>query len=418
MRTTDLILTTRRDVAADLKLASDQLITKAGMVQKHGSGLFTYSPLGLRQLNQFTELVRSSISSTGAAEISMPFVQPGALWVESGRWDKMGDEMARLSDRSGADLILSPTHEEIIVDFARHAVSSYRDLPRCYFQIGRKFRDEVRPRFGLLRAREFLMMDAYSFDIDRAGLNVSYERMSSAYSDMFNTLGLDWVIVTAQSGDMGGTESQEFHVVANAGEDDLLVCLECREGWNVEVAPSQIREGSPCPTCGAQIARRRGIEVGHIFKLGATYSRSMGFTVATAKDSACSPEMGCYGIGVSRLMAAAVEQLSTESTMTWPKGLAPFDVAVIPVRLEDEVQSSTAETIYRQLSAAGAKVVIDDRPGLRFGAKVADMELIGIPNRVIVGRDAGSGRVELQRSGSDAVTIETATVTAQVLRPA
>ncbi len=552
MRLSNLPLTTFKEVPADAEIASHQLMLRAGLIRRLASGLFTWMPLGLRVLRKVEAVVREEMNNSGAHELLMPAVQPAELWEESGRWDVYGPLLLRMRDRHERQFCFGPTHEEVITDIARRELKSYKQLPVNYYQIQTKFRDEIRPRFGLMRAREFLMKDAYSFHIDEASLQATYDTMAKAYTRIFERLGLSFKSVEADSGEIGGAQSREFHVLADSGEDALAYADNEDFAMNVELAPAaapagerpaaaramtkvatpnarsidqvcqqlavdprqtlktllveadsgadkadlvalvlrgdhalnpikagklkgvadplvlasaeRIAEvmgaqpGSVGPVgakvrviadhsaahcadfvCGANedghhltgvnwgrdlpdpetadirsvvagdlspggnpIAIARGIEVGHIFQLGNKYSASMNATVVDSNGRETAMLMGCYGIGVSRIVAAAIEQNHDEKGIIWPPPLAPFDVALLALngKKSEEVRSS-ADKLYETLQAAGYDVLYDDRDA-RVGVMFADADLLGIPHQVVVGeRGLANGVVEYRnrRSG-------------------
>ncbi len=530
MRSTQLLLATQKEVPADAEIISHQLMLRAGMIRKLASGLYTWLPLGLRVLRKIESIVREEMNRSGAQEVLMPVVQPAELWQESGRWAQYGPELLRISDRHERDFCLGPTHEEVITDLVRNEVQSYKQLPVNLYQVQTKFRDEIRPRFGVMRAREFLMKDAYSFHTSDDCLERTYQVMYQAYSTIFTRLGLDFRAVLADTGSIGGSASHEFHVLANSGEDAIAFSDSSDYAANVELAAtlplaaaptatqaldkvptpgaktveevaqqlgvptSQIAKtivvkaeaglallvvrgdhslnpikaeklpgviqpltlatdteiqqalecssGSigPCSTalpvyvdyavaaladfvCGAnedgfhyrgvnwqrdaqylescdlrsvvagdpspdgkgKLEIRRGIEVGHIFQLGDKYSKAMNAAVLNETGSKQTVTMGCYGIGVSRVMAAAIEQNHDSNGIIWPQAIAPFEVVLIPINAKkSELVSSETEKLYQQLCELGVDVLLDDRDE-RPGVKFADMELIGIPHRVVIG---------------------------------
>lgn len=541
MRFTDFALTTLKEVPAEAEIVSHKLMLRAGLIRRLASGLFTWMPLGLKVLRKVEAVVREEMNRAGALELLMPAVQPSELWEESGRWDKYGPLLLRMHDRHEREYCFGPTHEEVITDIARRELRSYKQLPVNYYQIQTKFRDEIRPRFGVMRSREFIMKDAYSFDIDKDGMRASYDRMHAAYTAIFERLGLQFRIVDADSGEIGGSRSQEFHVLADSGEDAIAYCDEGGYASNIETAAtfaptgerpaaSQALEKFPTPkvktieqlcemlgataeqtiktlivdgtdgpvalvlrgdhelnavkaqkldgiaspltmadtgaiikatgaepgslgpvgldlpvyfdhavaaladfTCGANengfhykgvnfgrdlpepetvdlrnvvagdpapggkgiLSIARGIEVGHIFQLGSKYSEAMKATVQAPDGTNQMMEMGCYGIGVTRIVGAAIEQNHDENGIVWPGPLAPFDVVLVPINMHrsDDVREA-AEALYAELSAAGLDVLLDDRDA-RPGVKFADAELIGIPHRVVIGdRSLAKGELE------------------------
>ena len=531
MRFSQFWLPTQKEIPAEAETVSHRLMLRAGMIRQTAQGIYSWMPLGLRVLNKVSAIVREEMNRAGALEVLMPSVQPGELWRESGRWDDYGPELLRFRDRHDRDYCLGPTHEEVITDLMRREIGSYKQMPLTVYQIQTKFRDEIRPRFGVMRGREFLMKDAYSFDCDAAGMEASYARMHAAYCRIFDRLGLDYRAVMADNGAIGGTGSHEFHVLAATGEDSIVfsrdgdyaanrekaeaVCLggarpapsatmekratpgcktiaalvetfalpvertlktlivagsdgglvalilrgdhelnaikagqlaevaaplvmasEARvreivgagfgslgpvgleiplivdrsaanvadfavganeDGWHffnvnwdrdVTIAKvADIRnviEGDPSPDGKGTLHIRRGIEVGHIFQLGDKYSRSMGFSVPLEDGSPCAAMMGCYGIGVTRLVAAAIEQNHDARGVIWADALAPFQVALLPLNAHrSERVRKAAESLYRRLLAHGIDVLFDDR-GKRPGVMFADADLIGIPSRIVI----------------------------------
>jgi prolyl-tRNA synthetase len=544
MRTSQFPLNTVKEIPADAEIASHQLMIRAGLIRKLAAGIYTWLPLGLRVLRKVENIVREEMDKAGGLEVLMPALQPAELWQETGRWEKYGPELARMKDRHDRDFCLGPTHEEIITDLARNELKSYKQLPVCYYQIQTKFRDEIRPRFGIMRSREFLMKDAYSFHLDQASLNATYQVMYQAYSHIFNRFGLKFRAVIADSGSIGGAVSHEFHVLADSGEDAIAFSTESEYAANVEkaealmpsveraaagaamqcvetpnqhsieevsqflsVLPQQclktlivrgedetlvalllrgdhelnpikaekiegvksplqfasdieiqaacackpgsigpvnlpmkvvadrsvvamadfvcganqdgkhfqhvnwerdlalpeladlrmVVEGDPSPDGRGTITIARGIEVGHIFQLGTKYSEAMNAAIINEAGKNQIMIMGCYGIGISRVVAAAIEQSHDDRGIIWPKDLAPFQVAICPMNMHksDRLQE-TVEKIYQDLSKAGIEVLLDDRK-VRAGFMFSDMELIGIPHRIVIGdRGLDSGTVEYQ----------------------
>ncbi|RUO55880.1 proline--tRNA ligase [Pseudidiomarina homiensis] len=565
MRTSHYLLGTLKETPADAEVISHQLMLRAGMIRKVAAGLYTWTPTGLRVLRKVEAVVREEMERAGALEVLMPMVQPADLWEESGRWEDYGPELLRLKDRNQRDFVLGPTHEEVISELVRKEVNSYKQLPLNLFQIQTKFRDEIRPRFGVMRAREFIMKDAYSFHLDQASLQASYDAMHAAYCRIFERLGLDYRPVIADTGSIGGSSSHEFHVLADSGEDDIAFSDSSDYAANVElaeaVAPATERpapsaamekvatpnaktidalveqfklpmtqtvktlivhgseegklvalmvrgdhslneikaakleqvasplvfasdeeiraaigagpgslgpvdlpfelvidrsvavmadfgaganedgfhffninwerdvplpvvadlrnvvEGDPSPCGQGNLQIKRGIEVGHIFQLGKKYSDAMKVGVLTETGKHENLLMGCYGIGVSRIVAAAIEQNHDKFGITWPEALAPFQVAIVPMNMHKSVRvQETAEQLYSELKAAGVDVLFDDRkerPGVMF----ADMELIGIPHQIVIGeRNLDEQAVEYKnrRSGEKTkVAISDAVATVQ-----
>ncbi|OXS13604.1 proline--tRNA ligase [Zobellella denitrificans] len=566
MRTSQYLLSTLKETPSDAEVISHQLMLRAGMIRKLASGLYTWLPSGLRVLNKVAAIVREEMNRAGAVEVLMPMVQPADLWQETGRWDKFGPELLRLKDRHDRPFVLGPTHEEVITSMVRNEVASYKQLPLNLYQIQTKFRDEVRPRFGVMRAREFLMKDAYSFHTSQQSLQQTYNDMYQAYSRVFERMGLDFRAVLADTGAIGGSASHEFHVLAQSGEDDIAFSTESDYAANIEMAeavapkehadaPTQamtlvdtpnaktiadlveqfglditktvktllvraaededcslvalmvrgdhelnevkaeklpqvaspltfateeeirtlvgagpgslgplnmpvpviidravavmsdfgaganiedkhyfglnwgrdlplpqvadlrnVKEGDPSPDGKGVLQIKRGIEVGHIFQLGNNYSAKMNATVLNEDSKAVVLEMGCYGIGVSRIVAAAIEQNHDERGIVWPDAIAPFQVAIIPMNMHKSHRvQEVAERLYAELKNAGVDVLFDDRkerPGVMF----ADMELIGIPHSIVIGeRGLDNGVVEYKhRRGGDKVEVAIDDVVAQI----
>jgi prolyl-tRNA synthetase len=548
MRLSQYPITTLRDVPADAEVVSHQLMLRAGLIRRLAAGLYTWLPIGLRVLRKVETIVREEMNRAGAIELLMPTVQPAELWQESGRWEQFGPELLRMKDRNERPFCYGPTHEEVITDIARRELRSYRQLPVNFYQIQTKFRDEIRPRFGVMRAREFTMKDAYSFHLDEASLEQGYQAMYEAYSRIFSRMNLRFRAVRADTGSIGGNASQEFHVLADSGEDaiawsdaddyaaniemaealapaaprgaatvamqevstpgvrtiaeltaflkvDAAACLKtllvegtdggvvalvvrgdhelnavkaqklpgvssplkmaspeqirsatgCEPGfigpvglalriyadraaaqaadfvcganrrdahlvgvnWGRDLAEPEVVDirnvvpGDPSPSGRGTLGIARGIEVGHIFQLGRKYSEAMNATVLDEQGQAVTMFMGCYGIGVTRVVAAAIEQNHDERGILWPEPIAPFQVSLIPINLQkSERVREVAERLYGELQAAGFEVLFDDRDA-RPGVKFADDELLGIPHRIVVG-DKGLERGALEykpRSG-------------------
>jgi len=548
MRFSEFGLTTLKEVPAEAEIVSHQLMLRAGLIRRLASGLFTWMPIGVRVLRKIENIVREEMNRAGAHELLMPSVHPAELWQETGRWDKYGPLLLRMSDRHDREFCYGPTHEEVITDIARRELRSYKQLPINFYQVQTKFRDEIRPRFGVMRSREFIMKDAYSFDIDEAGLEASYQKMHAAYTAIFTRLGLDFRVVWADSGEIGGNKSQEFHVIADSGEDAIAYSDEDDFASNVETAatlpPTEARadatqamekiptpgirtiddlckmlkvsaaqtiktlivEGDDGPialilrgdhelnavkaqklagvsspltmadvdtikkatgsapgslgpvgiqlpvffdhavgnmsdfSCGANEAEQhltgvnfgrdlpepetvdirnvvagdpvpggsstfkiaRGIEVGHIFQLGTTYSDAMGATVQDQDGKDRKMPMGCYGIGITRIVGAAIEQNHDANGIIWPEPIAPFDVVLVPINLQrSEIVRAAAEELYAEMQSMGLDVLYDDRD-VRPGVKFADAELIGIPHRIVVAeRGLAAGELEYRHRRDD-----------------
>jgi len=545
MRASTFHIMTTRETPADAEIVSHQLMLRSGMIRKLTAGIYTWTPLGWRVLRKVERIVREEMDRAGYLELLMPAVQPAELWKETGRWDDFGDQLLKLHDRAGRDYVFGPTHEEVVTDLARNELRSYKQLPVTFYQIQTKFRDEIRPRFGVMRAREFLMKDAYSFHIDEASLDATYWEMYEVYSRIFSRAGLKFRAVRADSGAIGGSQSHEFHVLADSGEDQIAFSTESDFAANVELAealpdraeapaPAEERrlvdtpdahtieelvtqfgvpveqtvktlivtadpasgakfvalllrgdhtlnefkaarlpqvaspvcfasdeeiratigagpgslgplgleipciadravavvadfatganedgkhwfgvnwgrdaelpeqadlrnvvEGDPSPDGGGTIRLARGIEVGHIFQLGTKYSKAMNAVVLGEDGKSHVMPMGCYGIGVSRIVAAAIEQNHDDNGICWPEPLAPFQVAVLPMNAAKSYRvREAAEQLYTELREAGVEVLLDDR-NVRPGVMFNDMELIGIPHRVVIGeRGLDEGQLE------------------------
>ena len=371
-------LITYKETPVDAELTSHQLMLRAGLIKKLASGLFSWMPIGLKVLRKIERIVREEMDRSGAYEVSMPAIQPADLWQETGRWEAYGDLLLKMEDRQGRSFCFGPTHEEVITDIVRNELKTYRQMPVNFYQIQTKFRDEIRPRFGVMRAREFLMKDAYSFHLDQPSLDLEYENMGATYNTIFTRLGLDFRKVRANSGEIGGSLSHEYHVLADSGEDEVGYCDEENYAANVEMI-----EGNTAPN-GGKLSFTRGIEVGHIFQLGDKYSKSMNCTVLNDKGDSIYPLMGCYGIGISRIMASSIEQNHDESGIIWPEPLAPFQIIIVALNKNTEDTTLTkSRKIYHQLKESGYEVLLDDR-NERAGVKFADADLLGIPKRLIV----------------------------------
>lgn len=548
MRMKHALIPTLRDVPAEAQIPSHQLLLKAGYIQKVAAGMYTYLPLGKRVLANVERIVREEMDSADCQEILMPIVQPAELWEESGRWGAYGDEMIRVTDRHGREFCLGPTHEEVVTDVCRQFIKSYKQVPLRLYQIQNKYRDERRPRFGLMRGREFVMKDCYSFDIDEAGLDIAYKDMYDAYCNVFNRCGLTFRPVLADSGQIGGGYTHEFMVLAENGEGTIAYCDKCDFAANIEIAEASpvavedlndtadvekiatpgiatiedicnflndkpensiksvlmqaddelimvlvrgdrevndvkvqhvhpcltidmaeeeaivsqigahpgslgpvglknvkiyadlelqgrtglacganedgyhyihvdmardlpnvtyhdlrmLNEGEKCPVCGGTIQTARGIEVGQVFKLGTKYSEALGATVLNEDGKSVVLQMGCYGIGVSRVLSAAVEQHHDDRGIIWPKAMAPYHASLVVVNINNEEQMEAGEKLYKELQDAGFDILLDDRKE-RAGVKFNDADLIGLPVRITVGKKISEGIVEYKLRNSDEV---------------
>ena len=398
MKVSNFPVFTQKDVPSEAEVASHQLIIKSGMIRKLSSGQYSWLPIGLRVIQKIQDVIREELNNIGCSEILMPSVQPAELWKESERWDDYGPELLRFTDRHNREFCLGPTFEEVITDLIKKDVSSYKQLPINLFQISSKFRDEIRPRFGVMRAREFIMKDAYSFHESQSCLDMAYENYKSAYKNIFKRLMLDYTIVDADSGNIGGNESNEFHVIAETGEDDLLLDDELN-GMNLEIAKVKYSEDnleSIIKKTG--LTHKKGIEVGHIFKLGQKYSEKMKAKITTKDSKSINMFMGCYGIGVTRIVAAAIEQNHDSNGIIWPKSISPFEVVIIEIdgHKNKEVRSHSSE-IYDLLQNSKISRIYDDRDA-SFGNKMKDWELIGVPNIVIIGKNEAKNKTITYKS--------------------
>jgi prolyl-tRNA synthetase len=403
------LLPVMKETPADAQIVSHQLMLRAGLVRQTAAGIYAWLPLGLRVLDRIANIVRREQDRAGAIELLMPTIQSADLWRQSGRYDAYGPEMLRFQDRGGREMLYGPTNEEMITAIFRDCVRSYRDLPRTLYHIQWKFRDEVRPRFGVMRGREFLMKDAYSFDMDEAGGRASYDAQFTAYLKTFAALGLRAVPVRAPTGPIGGDLSHEFHILADTGESEVFYdsALDDVDLADPD-APAKLRtlyameaeeheKVENCPVPAERLARRRGIEVGHIFFFGTKYSAAMGMQVQAKDGSLVTPVMGSYGVGVSRLMGAIIEANHDANGIIWPEAVAPFDIGLINLRPDDAACAAAAHDLQAKLEAAGRSVLHDDRDA-RGGEKFATMDLIGLPYAVTIGpKGVAAGTVEVKR---------------------
>lgn len=405
MRQSELLFNTLRDVPSDAEITSHRLMLQAGYVRQVAAGVYTYLPLGRRVLHRIEQIVREEMDRAGAQEVLLPAMQPAELWQESGRYADYGPELIRFKDRHDREFALGPTHEEVITTLVKNEIHSYRRLPVTLYQIQTKFRDERRPRFGLMRGREFTMKDAYSFHTSWEDLDRVYRRMYDAYHRIFARCGLQVKAVDADPGTIGGEGgTHEFIALAEVGEDTVITCSDCVYAANVEVLQAEeaaVQEGDRCTVCGkGELRLLKGIEVGHIFKLGTKYSEALGARYVGADGKEEAMIMGCYGIGVSRLLSAVIEQNHDERGIVWPEAVAPYQVHVIQISAKDAEQTALAEEVYASLREAGVDALYDDRAE-RVGVKLADADLLGIPVRFIIGKHAADRKIEVvhRRSG-------------------
>jgi prolyl-tRNA synthetase len=421
MRLSRLFLPTLKETPTEAQIVSHRLMLRAGMVRQHAAGIYNWLPLGTRVLQNIMQVVREEQNAAGAQEIIMPTIQSGELWKESGRYDDYGPEMLRIKDRHERDMLYGPTHEEVVTDIFRNNIKSYRDLPKNLYQIHWKFRDEVRPRFGVMRGREFLMKDAYSFDLDYAKSKHAYNQMFVAYLRTFARLGLKAIPMKADSGPIGGDLSHEFIVLADTGESAVFchkALLEKPAPENVDyeadlqpiiddwtsmyAATEEKHDADAAAKLGGDLVSARGIEVGHIFHFGKKYSDPMKAAVIGSDGNPVTVHMGSYGIGVSRLVGAIIEASHDEHGIIWPDSVAPFQIGLINLKTGDAACDAACKTIYETLLKQGREVLYDDRDE-RAGVKFADMDLIGLPWQVVVGpKGAAKGVAEVKRRAGGA----------------
>jgi prolyl-tRNA synthetase len=389
---------TLKEDPSGAEAVSHKLSLRAGLVNMLTAGVYSYLPLGLRVLKRIENIIRQEMNAAGAHEVLLPCLHPLDIWEKTGRVETMKDVMIRFADQKGRQMCLGPTHEEIITDLVQKYVQSYRQLPVTLYQIQTKFRDEMRPRFGIVRACEFIMKDAYSFDRDEAGLKKNYDVMYAAYQKIFQRCNLDVVIVDADSGAMGGSVSHEFMIESPIGEDAVMVCEAC--GYRGGAGKDLL-----CPLCGIALQKRPALEIGHIFQLGTKYSQPLGAIYIDEEGKQKPMIMGCYGIGVSRMIAAIIETYHDDKGIFWPREVAPFDVEILPLQVDDAAAMSLAQQYQQGLEDIGLDVLVDDRedsPGRKFN----DADLIGIPYHVVIGKkNLANGNVEIKNRQTSNVQI-------------
>ncbi|MFD1950914.1 proline--tRNA ligase [Sphingomonas arantia] len=421
MRLSRYLLPVMKESPADAQIVSHKLMLRAGLVRQTAAGIYAWLPLGLKVLRNIERIVREEQDRSGAVEMLMPTMQSAELWRQSGRYDAYGPEMLRITDRHDREMLFGPTNEEMVTSLFRDAARSYRDLPRTLYHIQWKFRDEVRPRFGVMRGREFLMKDAYSFDMDEAGARHSYNRMFVAYLRTFARMGLRAIPMQADTGPIGGDLSHEFIVLAPTGESDVFY----HSNWDASAEPAEVdfddaaalqgvvdgytqdyaatdekRDEAREAAAGDALRQSRGVEVGHIFYFGTKYSASMGLAVQGTDGTPVNPHMGSYGIGVSRLVGAIIEASHDDRGIIWPDAIAPYAVGLINMRVDDAGCTAAADDLYARLQAAGIETLYDDRDE-RGGAKFATMDLVGVPWQIVIGpKGIEKGVVELKRRAS------------------
>ncbi|MBX9805635.1 MAG: proline--tRNA ligase [Alphaproteobacteria bacterium] len=406
MRLSKYFLPTLKEVPAEAQIASHRLMLRAGMVNQTTSGIYTWLPLGLRVMEKIEKIICEEQDRIGCHKVLMSTIQPAELWRASGRYDDYGKEMLRITDRHDREMLYGPTNEEVITDIIHQYVKSYRQVPQVLYQIQWKFRDEIRPRFGVMRGREFLMKDGYSFDLDFESAKKTYERIFESYLRIFARMDLTAIPVKADSGAIGGDMSHEFQIVAPTGESAIYydatfdnLTLEQMTLDNVSglyAAADEKHDPANCPIPADRIKTARGIEIGHIFYFGTKYSEPLGAKVAGPDGQMITLEMGSYGIGVSRLVAAIIEANHDDQGIKWPEAVAPFKVGLLNLKMDDKRVETIAETLYHTMCKKGVEVLYDDRDE-RAGTKFADMDLIGLPWQIIVGaRTLDSGMVEVK----------------------
>ncbi|HIP12094.1 MAG TPA: proline--tRNA ligase [Arcobacter sp.] len=413
MKFSRLFIPTTKETPSDAVLPSHQFLLRGGFINQQGAGLYNYLPLGKIVLEKIRNIVKEELDDAGCNEVQLSFVTPIALWNKSGRAETMGKEMLRIQDRHENDFVLSPTNEEAMVELVKNRVKSYKDLPVNLYQINTKFRDEARPRFGLLRGREFLMKDAYSFHASKEDMVREFDLMEETYKKIFTRLGLDFRVVDADSGAIGGNGSKEFHVLANSGEDTILVCEDCSYGANIETIYEsddevdsinelsyeelQSKEVTQKCSCGGKLYFKKGIEVGHIFQLGDKYSSSLDAKFQDENGKPKAFEMATFGIGVSRLVASVIEQNHDENGCIWTKSTTPFMVDVIVSNAKKENELEVGTNIYNELKQNNISTILDDRKEKKhtYGFKMGDYKVLGFPYAVIVGKKLTNGLVEV-----------------------
>jgi prolyl-tRNA synthetase len=398
MKWSESLIPTLKEVPAEAEALSHKLMLRAGLIRKLISGVYSYLPLGLKVIEKVEYIIRQQMDSLGAQEVLLPALQPADLWKDSGRYKEIGKVMVQFIDRRNKEMVLGPTHEEVITDLVKKDIKSYRQLPVILYQIQTKFRDEPRPRFGVLRSCEFIMKDAYSFDKDVAGLNQNYLRMHNAYCKIFQDCGLKFVVVEADPGIMGGDISHEFMVLADKGEDLISYCSECGYGRSYV---DKVDANKRCPRCKGRLSLRQAIEIGHIFKLGTKYSEPLGATFLNKNGQVTPIIMGCYGIGVNRIVAAVIEQNHDKNGIIWPSNISPYQVVALLINTSHKASREYAGLLYNRLRNRKVNILLDDRDE-RAGVKFKDADLIGIPIQLVIGEKnlkAGKVEIKIRRTG-------------------
>lgn len=407
MKLTNYFLPTLKENPIDATIVSHQFMVRAGMIRQTASGIYSWLPMGLKVLKKVENIIHEEMAKIGALEILMPTIQPSDLWEESGRFDTYGAEMLKIKDRHDRDMLFGPTCEEVITDIFRKNVTSYKDLPLNLYQIHWKFRDEIRPRFGVMRGREFLMKDGYSFDLDEKKAKETYQEIYKSYFKIFKKMGLNAIALRAANGEIGGELSHEFHILAKSGESEIFYDKILEEKINsgefdfdemqkIYAVADEMHDDKNCPIPFNRLASKRSVEVGHIFNFGQKYSKAMEAGIMNNDGKKIYPNMGSYGIGVSRVVAGAIEANHDENGIIWPKEIAPFDVYLINIKNGDEMSDKLCDEIYQNLKNKNIDVIYDDRKA-SLGQKFSNADLIGIPTQIIVGpRSAAIGKVEIK----------------------
>lgn len=407
MRLSKYFLPTLKENPIDATVVSHQLLVRSGMIRQTASGIYSWLPLGLKVLRKVEKIIKEEMDRAGALEVLMPTIQPAELWIESGRYEAYGKEMLRIKDRHDRDILYGPTHEEVITDLFRKNITSYKDLPKNLYQIHWKFRDEIRPRFGLMRGREFLMKDSYSFDLNEEDARKTYDLMYETYFKIFRKMGLKPIALRADTGAIGGDLSHEFHILADVGESAIFYDKkfdELSEEQEIDIAQTQqiyamaddLHIPEKCPIPADHLVSKRGIEVGQVFNFGLKYSKAMEASLMGAGGEKIYPNMGSYGIGVSRVVAAAIEANHDENGIIWPAQISPFDVILINIRVGDEACDKACEELYFKLQNKGVEVLYDDTKN-SLGQKFSVADLIGVPTQIIIGpKSLALGKVEIK----------------------
>lgn len=416
MKLSNFFMPVLKEKPVEAQTISHTLMLRAGMMRQVSAGIYAWLPLGLKVLNKVANIVRKNMDAAGCIEMLMPCIQPASLWRESGRYDAYGKEMLRITDRHENEMLFGPTNEEMITDIFKSNVKSYKELPKILYHIQWKFRDEIRPRFGVMRGREFLMKDAYSFDISREAALATYDKIFVAYSNTFKDLGIVAIPMKAETGPIGGDHSHEFHVIADTGEstlyydrkfDDLMKAgdVKLETILSLYAATEDKHVPGECSVPEKDLIVRKGIEVGHIFYFGTKYSESMGATVQNADGELVKLEMGSYGIGVSRLVAAIIEASHDENGIIWPVQVAPFRVSLVNIHADNSDSTTYADELYETLISKDVEVLYDDTQG-SVGSKLATHDLIGTPWQVIVSKKlVGTGNVELRNRKNRSIEV-------------